>query len=255
MISLKQLKEKCVINTTECKDKNKYIEAIETYLNQLPNLRPMRKNNYGILKEALNKHNLSRLFNEYFIADKNNTSRILIYIVEHNITKRKTILVERSNKYSLLSSRMSITTLKHIYSRVCKDIFYIRTSIMLRKKIKCGVDELNKRKDLFYKNVHGDICKITNIDFDEIDGILRIKNDMIYVDTFSNKISTQHEEKNRYGITECMKLFQKLKNDLEPSKVLSKDEVITHLTNRIDNEINTLQRKKEKIIKDLEDNI
>lgn len=154
----------------ECKishlttDKTLIVETIHKYLNMFPQLMPLSNNKISSnLFNVLKEKNMTLLDSHYFTTNELKYGwNKGFYIVCDNNSQRKTVLIENGDKFSCISIRYSLQTLRYCYKMIVKDIYHQSFYLKCTKNIDFFI---NKMKDVkgFIKESEDRYIKTTNI--------------------------------------------------------------------------------------------
>ncbi len=154
----------------ECKishlttDKTLIVETIHKYLNMFPQLMPLSNNKitsklFNVLKEK----NMTLLDSHYFTTNELKYAWDKgFYIVRDNNSQRKTVLIESGDKFSCISIRYSLQTLRYCYKMIVKDIYHQSFYLKCTKNIDFFINKMKAVKG-FIKESEDRYIKTTNI--------------------------------------------------------------------------------------------
>ena len=103
-------------------DKTLIVETIHKYLNMFPQLMPLSNNKISLnLFNVLKEKNMTLLDSRYFTTNELKYAWDKgFYIVRDNNSQRKTVLIESGDKFSCISIRYSLQTLRYCYKMIVK---------------------------------------------------------------------------------------------------------------------------------------
>ena len=107
-------------------DKPTIIDAIHRYLNMFPQLIPLSTSvRDRKLAKALEENNFTLLQSNYFTTVELKYAWDKAYfIVLDNNSQKKTVLIQSGEKFSRISTRYAIQTIRHIHKLIVKDVFH-----------------------------------------------------------------------------------------------------------------------------------
>lgn len=154
----------------ECKishlttDKTLIVETIHKYLNMFPQLMPLYNNKItSKLLNVLTEKNMTLLDSHYFTTNELKYAWDKgFYIVRDNNSQRKTVLIENGDKFSCISIRYSLQTLRYCYKMIVKDIYHQSFYLKCTKNIDFFINKMKEAKG-FIKESEDRYIKTTNI--------------------------------------------------------------------------------------------
>ncbi len=153
-------------------DKPTIIDAIHRYLNMFPQLMPLSKTiRDRRLAKALEENNFTLLQSNYFTTSELKYAWDKAYfIVLDNNSQKKTVLIQSGEKFSRISTRYAIQTIRHIHKLIVKDVHHQSFYLKCTKNIGFFIDKMKSMKE-FIKEGDDRFVKTTNIIFNPGDTI------------------------------------------------------------------------------------
>ena len=139
--------EECKISPLTT-DKTLIVETIHKYLNMFPQLMPLSNNKItSKLFDVLKEKNMTLLDSHYFTTNELKYAWDSgFYIVRDNNSQRKTVLIESGNKFSCISIRYSLQTLRYCYKMIVKDIYHQSFYLKCTKNIDFFINKMKSVK-------------------------------------------------------------------------------------------------------------
>lgn len=139
-----------------------YLNAINNYLNLIPNLIPLQNVITKSLNDFLLENNLKLLNWDFFSPNNNLLSWTMqAYIVYDNNDKKKKIIIRNisANSYTFLSNRFSLLNLSKIYHMLVDMVEYQFLFLKCKKRTEHIIELINqqkfflKKKDNLYEKI------------------------------------------------------------------------------------------------------
>ena len=153
-------------------DKPAIIDAIHRYLNMFPQLIPLSTSiRDRKLAKALEENNFTLLQSYYFTTSELKYAWDKSYfIVLDNNSQTKTVLIQSGEKFSRISTRYAIQTIRHIHKLIVKDVFHQSFYLKCTKNMGLFIDKMKSMKE-FTKEGDERFVKTTNIIFNPSDKV------------------------------------------------------------------------------------
>lgn len=241
----------CRVSTTET-SKMLIIRAIHNYINMHPQLLPMKSGRDILLNNFLHDNKLQLLDEQYFTPSKlNYTWDKAFFIVYNTENKTKTILIKNGEKYSCISTRYSLTTLRCAYKLIVKDLYYQYFFLKCKKNIDFFIEKM--KKTTFFVKENDKYIKTTNIIYKE--GVAEINSSFVHqyvivkYNTLSKQWGYEHGQKVLYGLGQIIGYIKDYMNKIHKYDKFTNEDIISLMNEKIEFNVSEMKKNVNEVAK------
>lgn len=243
--------DSCKVSSTES-SKSAIILAIHKYINMHPQLLPTQQVlRNTTLYETLIDNKLQLLKEEYFTPNNLNYAWDKSFLIVYDIEKKtKTILIKNGEKYSRISSKFSISTLRCAYKLIVKDLYYQFFFLKCKKNLDFFIDKMKNTK--FFIKEKDRYVKTTNIIYRP--NVTNINNSFVHqyvivkYNSLSKEWSYEHGQKVLYGLAQIVDYIKQYMQKISNYGKFTNEDIVSIMEEQINKNVSNMRKNIEDVV-------
>jgi hypothetical protein len=243
--------DSCKVSSTES-SKSTIILAIHNYINMHPQLLPRKEvSRDTILYETLIDNKLQLLKEEYFTSNNLNYAWGKAFLIVYDTEKKtKTILIKNGEKYSRISSKFSISTLRRAYKLIVKDLYYQFFFLKCKKNLDFFIDKMKKTS--FFIKEKDRYIKTTNIIYrpgaNSVNYSFVHQYVIVRYSSLSKEWSYEHGQKVLYGLAPIVGYIKQYMQNISNYDKFTNEDIVSIMEEQINKNVSDMRKNIENVV-------